>query len=199
MKEKIKDIIKSSILANTCLLYEEGIIDKIKESADLIIKTLKKGGKVLIFGNGGSAADSQHFAAELVGRFRKERRGLAAIALTTDSSVLTSLSNDYSTDVIFKRQVEALARPGDLVFAISTSGKSKNVLYAVKQARILKCKTIGLTGAKRGELAKIVDIPLVAPSTVTARIQESHILIIHIICELVENAFTGDSVINENQ
>ena len=186
----IKNIIRDSITTKALLLYDENIIKKIKACVDMISKTLKKGGKIMIFGNGGSAADSQHFAAELVGRFQKERKGLAAISLTTDTSILTSLGNDYSFDIVFARQIEANGTPRDLAFAISTSGKAKNVIRGVKEAKKLKIKTIGLTGKNGGDLAKIADLSIVIPSLVTARIQESHILIIHIICELVEESCT---------
>lgn len=183
----IKEILEDSITTYAYLLYEEEILERIEAVADLLVKTLKKGGKVLIFGNGGSAADSQHFAAELIGRFQKERRGYPGIALTTDSSILTSLSNDYSFDIIFSRQIEALATPKkDLAFAISTSGNANNVLNGVKAAQRRGLKTIGLTGKDGGELAKKVDIAIIIPSQTTARIQESHILIIHILCELAE-------------
>jgi D-sedoheptulose 7-phosphate isomerase len=190
MEKMIKDIIQDSITTKALLLYDEKIIKKIRSCADTITKTLKKGGKVLIFGNGGSAADSQHFAAELVGRFQKERKAFPAIALTTDTSILTSLSNDYSFDIVFARQIQANAGPRDLAFAISTSGKAKNVIRGVKEAKRLKIKTIGLTGKDGGELAKIADLSIIIPSFVTARIQETHILIIHIICELVEGSWT---------
>lgn len=187
MENQIKKIIKESIITQAYLLYNEKLIKKIRECAHLILHTLKKGGKIIIFGNGGSAADSQHFAAELVGRFQKERQAIAALALTTDTAILTSLANDYAFDRVFERQIEALASPQDLVFAISTSGKAKNVIEAVKKAKKLRLKTIGLTGKDGGSLAKMANIALVVPSSVTARIQESHILIIHIICEIVED------------
>lgn len=188
MKEKIKEIIKDSITCKAGLLYDDESIKKIQNSAKLISAALKKGGKILIFGNGGSAADSQHFAAELVGRFQKERKALAAVSLNTDTSILTSLSNDYSFDTIFKRQIEALGGPKDIAFAISTSGMSKNVLEGVRAAKKLKMKTIGLSGDKKGGLSSLTDVCISAPDTKTARIQEIHILIIHIICELVENS-----------
>ncbi|MCX5706188.1 MAG: SIS domain-containing protein, partial [Candidatus Omnitrophica bacterium] len=140
------------------------------------------------FGNGGSASDAQHIAAELVGRFRKERKGLAAISLTTNTSILTSLANDYGYDIVFARQIEALAEKFDLAIGISTSGKAKNVALGIKQAKKMGLKTIGLTGGDGGELAKLVDISLIVPSSVTARIQEAHITIGHIICELIEEA-----------
>ncbi|HQP91173.1 MAG TPA: SIS domain-containing protein [Candidatus Omnitrophota bacterium] len=187
--DKIRDIISESITTKALVLYDSALVEKIENAAELITQILKKGGKVFIFGNGGSASDSQHFAAELVGRFKKERRGLPAIALTTDTSIVTSLANDYSFDIVFKRQLEALATKGDVAVAISTSGMAKNVLEAVKYAKKSKLKTISFTGMKGASLSKMTDISLVAPSMVTARIQEAHILFIHTICELVETSF----------
>jgi D-sedoheptulose 7-phosphate isomerase len=186
--KRIQEIIQESITAQASLLYDEKLVAKIEASAGLIIKTLKRGGKVLACGNGGSAADSQHFAAELVGRFQKERRGLPAIALTTDTSILTALGNDYSFDIVFARQVEALGTPKDLLLAISTSGKANNVIAAVKQAKKRGLTTIGLSGKDGGELAKTADLTLIMPAVITARIQECHSLVIHILCELTEAA-----------
>ena len=154
--------------------------------AEHIINTLQNGGKVLTCGNGGSAADAQHFAAELVGRYQRERPGWSAIALTVDSSVLTSLCNDYGFEQVFARQVQALGRPGDILVAISTSGRSKNVLAAVEAASALCIRTVGLTGQGTSKLGEIVDHHLPIPSTNTAFIQQAHIAVIHIICELVE-------------
>ncbi len=151
---------------------------------------LKKDGKVMFFGNGGSASDSQHLAAEFVGRFKKERKPLPALALTVDTSILTSLANDYGYEVVFARQIEALGQKNDIAFGISTSGKAKNVACALKQAKKMGIFTIALTGGDGGELAKIADISLIVPSAVTARIQEAHITIGHIICDLVENELT---------
>jgi phosphoheptose isomerase len=156
------------------------------EAAQLIIKCLSSGGKLLLFGNGGSAADAQHLAAEFVGRFVRERVGLPAIALTTDSSILTAVGNDYGFEQIFARQVRALARPGDVVIAISTSGNSPNALEAVKEARKHNLKTIGLTGKDGGMLARQVDVAITIASTSTARIQECHIAVGHLFCELVD-------------
>ena len=140
----------------------------------------------MILGNGGSAADAQHMACELVGRFTMERKGLPAIALTANPSILTSISNDFGFENVFSRQVEALANEGDIIIAISTSGNSKNVFKAVKLANKKKVKTIGMTGESGGELAKLVDVNINVPSNNTPRIQEAHLTIIHIICELVE-------------
>ncbi|MBF0490847.1 MAG: D-sedoheptulose 7-phosphate isomerase, partial [Candidatus Omnitrophica bacterium] len=146
--------------------------------------------KLFFCGNGGSAADSQHIAAEFVGRFQKERKAWPAIALTTDTSALTALGNDYSFDIVFSRQLEALGQKGDVLVGISTSGNSKNVLEAVKKAKELGMTTIGVTGGTGGQLASLCDITIVAASAKTARIQESHLCIFHSICELVENALT---------
>jgi D-sedoheptulose 7-phosphate isomerase len=148
----------------------------------------EKNGKVILFGNGGSASDSQHIAAELVGRFKKDRTALAAIALTVNTSVLTSLANDYGYEVVFARQIEALGQKNDVAIGISTSGKAKNVANGLRQAKKMGLKTVALTGGDGGEIAKLAEVSLVVPSPVTARIQEAHITIGHIICELIEQA-----------
>lgn len=160
--------------------------EKIVKASDLIVETYRKGGKVIIFGNGGSAADAQHAASEFVGRFMVDRRSLPAIALTTDSSILTAVSNDYGFENVFSRQVEALADEKDVLIAISTSGTSKNVLDAVKAGKKQKTKIIGLTGKNKSELTQLVDISIDVPSQSTPRIQEAHTTILHIICDLVE-------------
>lgn len=165
--------------------------DDILLSCRAIVDALKQGHKVLIMGNGGSAADAQHFAAELVGRFLLERKALPAIALTTDSSILTAVGNDYGFDEIFKRQLEALAQPGDVVIGISTSGQSNNVFHALSSANEIGCKTIGLLGRDGGNIASIVDIDLTVPDQYTPYIQGSHGTIIHIICDLVEKELFG--------
>ena len=163
--------------------------DAIGRAAEAIADSLGRGGKLLVCGNGGSAADAQHIAAELVGRLRpgQDRPPLSAIALTTDTSVLTALGNDYGFQFIFQRQLEALAWPGDVLLAISTSGGSENVLRAVAEARARGMTTIGLTGGDGGPLANAVDIDIVVPSEDVARIQEAHIAIGHILCGLVES------------
>ena len=163
--------------------------DQVTKASNAIIKAFKNKNKVLLCGNGGSAADSQHIAAEFVGRFKLERRGLPAIALSTDTSILTAIGNDYSVDRIFSRQVEALAQSGDIIIGLSTSGKSPNVLEAIKQARKYGCFSIGFLGGSGGALKGLVDIPLVVPANDTPRIQECHILLGHIICDIVERAF----------
>lgn len=158
----------------------------IAEMAVLLVDTFKKGNKLLIMGNGGSAADSQHFAAEIVGRFKMERRGLPAIALSTDTSILTAIGNDYGFEAVFRRQVEALAVAGDLVIGISTSGNSPNVRSALELARQQGCRTAALLGRDGGSIRGICDLALVVPSDDTPRIQEGHALIIHIVCDLLE-------------
>ena len=154
--------------------------------AQEICRALRSGGKVLLFGNGGSAADAQHIAAEWVGRFRRERDPLAAVALTTDSSILTSLGNDYGFEEVFARQVRALGRSGDVAFGISTSGNSANVLRATAAAVALEMTTVALTGGDGGKLGSMVQHHLNVPSPITARVQETHIMIGHILCELVD-------------
>ena len=164
-------------------------INDIENAAKICIECLKNGNKILIFGNGGSAADAQHIAAEIIGRYKTDRKGLAAIALTTDSSVLTAISNDFGYSEIFKRQVEALARPGDTLIGISTGGSSQNVVNALKIAKNIQCKAIGLSGKDGGEFNAICDVNIVAKAQDTARIQEMHILIGHTICHLIDHAF----------
>ncbi len=184
MRDRIKDILLESIQVKEELLRTS--TSQIKNIASLVIESLKKGGKLILFGNGGSASDSQHIAAELVGRFKKDRTALAAIALTTNTSVLTSLANDYGYEIIFAKQIEALGQRNDIAFGISTSGKARNVALGIKQAKKMGIKTVALTGGDGGELAKLADVSLVVPSSITARIQEAHITIGHIVCELVE-------------
>ncbi len=184
MRERIKDILLESIQVKEEILRSQ--IGQIVEIAQLMIECLKKDGKVIVFGNGGSASDSQHIAAELVGRFKKDRSALAGIALTTNTAVLTSLANDYGYDVIFSRQVEALGKKNDVVLGISTSGKAKNVALGIKQAKKMGIKTVALSGGDGGEIVKLADVSLLVPSKITARIQEAHITIAHIICEMIE-------------
>ena len=162
----------------------------IEIAAEICIDSLKKDGKILIIGNGGSAADAQHIAAEIVGRYKTERKGLSAIALTTDSSVITSIANDYGYLHVFKRQVEALANEGDVVIGISTGGSSANIIGALKLANVLGCKTIGLSGRDGGEFSGLCDVNLLAIAKDTPRIQEMHILIGHTICHLIELEFS---------
>ena len=158
----------------------------IEIAANLCIESLKKGNKILLFGNGGSAADAQHIAAELVGRYKTERKGLSAIALTTDTSAITAIANDYGYLHVFDRQVEALANEGDVVIGISTGGGSANVISALRLANDLGCKTIGFSGRDGGEFNALCDVNLVAIAEYTPRIQEMHILFGHILCHLIE-------------
>jgi D-sedoheptulose 7-phosphate isomerase len=171
----------------------DGLAPLVAGTVELLAAAYRAGNKLLVCGNGGSAADAQHLAAEIVGRFKMERRGLPAIALTTDSSILTAIGNDYGFDRIFSRQVEALAAPGDVVIGISTSGNSPNVQQALELARRSGCRTVGLLGRDGGSIAGIVDIALTVPSHDTPRIQEGHICMIHIICDLLEKRlFAGE-------
>jgi D-sedoheptulose 7-phosphate isomerase len=158
----------------------------IVEAASAICECLRNGGKLLFFGNGGSAADAQHLAAEFVGRFVLERRPLPALALTTDTSLLTAVGNDYGFDQVFIRQIQALGQRGDVAIGITTSGNSPNVLLALKESRARGLKTIGLAGKDGGALRTAVDLPIIVPSPITARIQECHIAIGHLLCELME-------------
>jgi len=167
----------------------EYIANPLEEAANLCINCLQNGGKILIFGNGGSAADAQHIAAELVGRYKKERKGLSAIALTTDTSALTCIGNDYGYDRVFDRQVEALADKDDVVIGISTGGSSSNVINGLQVAKDLGCKLIGFSGRDGGEMNTLCDVNLVVPAEDTPRIQEMHIVIGHTICQLIDNHF----------
>jgi D-sedoheptulose 7-phosphate isomerase len=187
MKSVITEIFNEHLVTTEATLLN--VSNSIKIASNLCIKSLKNNGKILLFGNGGSAADAQHIAAELVGRFKKERKGLAAIALTTDSSALTCIGNDYGYDKVFKRQVEALANKNDVVIGISTGGTSINVVEALVAAREIGCHVVGLSGKDGGEFNNTCDTNIVIPSKETARIQEMHILIGHIICQLIDEEF----------
>lgn len=170
----------------TVIAHLAPLVPLIAQAGERLRHCLENGGKVLLMGNGGSAADSQHIAAEIVGRYKKERRGMPAIALTTDTSILTSVGNDYGFNHIFSRQVEALCGPHDVVVGLSTSGNSANVVAGIEVARATGAFTIGMTGAKGGKLAELCDLTLAMPSADTPRIQEAHILIGHILCDLIE-------------
>lgn len=165
---------------------ERELAPRIATLVGILVAALKDGKKLLVMGNGGSAADAQHFAAEIVGRFKMERRGLPAVALTTDTSILTAIGNDYGFDAIFRRQVEALADEGDVVVGLSTSGSSRNVFNALALANDRGCITVGLLGRDGGTIRELVDLDLTVPSSDTPRIQEGHITVIHIVCDLVE-------------
>jgi len=186
--QKVKDILRESISVKERFLSDEVNVAAVAEAAELMIDRFDKGGKVLVFGNGGSAADSQHFAAELVVRFEKERKALPCVALTTDTSIITAASNDYSFERIFSRQLEALAGPDDVAFAVSTSGNSPNVLEAVKSAREKGIPVISLTGRDGGMIARESDIAITVKADNTARIQEVHSVILHMICKIIEES-----------
>jgi D-glycero-beta-D-manno-heptose-7-phosphate kinase len=189
LREDITDYLNESIKVKKAVIDTQlEIIEKITNN---IINTYKDKKKILIFGNGGSASDAQHFAGELVGRFKVERKGLPAIALTTDTSILTSIGNDYGFDSIFERQLEALGNRGDTAIAFTTSGKSENITRGLKKAKNLGLKTILFTGKDGGDAVKVSDLSIIVPSNNTPRIQETHIALIHIICELLERELYG--------
>ena len=161
----------------------------LEEASSLVVDTLKNGGKIILCGNGGSAADAQHIAAELTGRYKTERRGLPGIAITTDTSALTAIGNDYGYDRVFDRQFEAIGNKGDLLIGISTSGNSKNIISALKLAKDMGCKTIGFSGRDGGAMNEVCDVNLIVPSDNTPRIQEMHILFGHTICQIIDDNF----------
>lgn len=167
------------------------LLDEIVRLGALFARAVKSGNCIFFMGNGGSAADSQHLAAEFVGRFQKERRGLAAVALTTDTSILTAVGNDYGFDAVFARQVEALAKAGDIVVGLSTSGNSPNVIKALQAAKAAGAVAVGMTGRSGGKMAAICDLCIKVPADVTARVQEAHALIGHIACQLVDEEAGG--------
>ena len=186
----MKDIVQQEV--NEHILAANSIFDlseDIVNCAQICIDCLEKRGKILIFGNGGSASDAQHIAAELVGRYKTERIGLSAIALTTDTSIITSIGNDFGYDKIFSRQVEAIANKGDVLIGISTSGRSLNVINALKSAKKFNLTPLGMSGRDGGDMDEICSTNIVIPSDDTARIQEMHILIGHIICNLIDQKF----------
>lgn len=188
MKQTIQNIIAESVSVKQKLMADEATVSQIELVANKMIESYRAGGKTLFAGNGGSAADAQHLAAELVNRFNFDHDGVPALALTTDSSVVTSISNDYNFDVLFSRQVKALGNAGDVFIGISTSGNSTNILQALDVCRNKKIFTVGLTGETGGKMVEKCDVCICVPSTVTARIQEAHILIGHILCGLVEDS-----------
>jgi D-sedoheptulose 7-phosphate isomerase len=194
----IRDYFAGSIMAKLAVM--ESLGPDIEKAGHAIASALAKGKKWLLFGNGGSAADAQHIAAEMVGRLYKlERRGLAALALTTDSSALTCIGNDYGYDQVFARQVEALAQKGDVVLGISTSGNSPNVLKAIQLAKKMGCTTLGLSGKDGGKLAKTAGLCLSVPAAQTSHVQESHIAIGHLLCFLVERELLAGGFIKERK
>ena len=191
-KKKIMDLLEEAV-ANIGFLRKQETIDTIDEIAELLIAALRNNNRIYFCGNGGSAADCQHLAAEFVGRFQKERAGLPAVSLTTDTSILTAVGNDYGFKYIFSRQLEALARKGDVLFLLSTSGKSDNVITAALESRRNGLKVIALTGGDGGELIKFSDLSLIAPGKNTARIQETHIMVGHILVEIAEEELNADA------
>ncbi|MDL1971322.1 MAG: D-sedoheptulose 7-phosphate isomerase [Candidatus Desulfofervidaceae bacterium] len=191
MQDRLKEIFKESIAVKEKFL--QCCLEQTIVLAETVKEVLRKGKKILIFGNGGSAADAQHIAAEFVNRFKKERRPLAALALTTDTSILTSIANDYDYDLVFVKQIEALGQLGDIAWGISTSGNSSNVNLALKRAKELGLKTVALTGGNGGKMAQLADLSIIVPSFNTPRIQEVHITIGHAVCELVEEALFSDT------
>jgi D-sedoheptulose 7-phosphate isomerase len=184
--EKIKNEIKESIQVKSAILNDQNLLIKIDEVCKIVVDTYNKGNKTIFAGNGGSAADSQHLAAEFVSRFYFDRPGLNSLALTTDTSILTAVGNDYGYENLFSRQIEAVANKGDVYFAISTSGNSPNIIKSIKAAKNKGVITVGLTGNKKNKMSDLCDITISVPSASTPRIQESHILIGHIICGIVE-------------
>ena len=172
-------------------LADTAAVDAVAAAATAIVAALGAGGTVLVFGNGGSAADAQHVVAELVGRFVKNRRAWPAVALSTDTSILTAVGNDYGFDQVFSRQIEALGRPGDVALGITTSGESPNVLRALEAARARGLVTVALTGKSGGTAGQLAAIHINVPETVTARIQEAHTTILHLVCELVDDELEG--------
>ena len=188
---RISGIISDSIQTKQQLLASASFMEKIESTISLISEALLQGSKLLFCGNGGSAADVQHLAAEFSGRFYKDRKAWPAEALHVNTSYLTAVANDYHYDVVYSRLIEGIGRPGDILVAISTSGNSRNIVNAVSMARSIGMKTIGLTGTTGGEMLELCDILLNIPSTDTPRIQEAHIMVGHIICQLVEEALTA--------
>lgn len=183
----IKERFNESIAVKEAVLTNEQIINTISSLADEISESIKSGGKLLICGNGGSAADALHIAGEIIGRFQKERKGFAAVSLNADVATMTAIANDYGYEEVFARQVEGIMNPQDILMGISTSGNSKNVVRAFEKAHDIGGKTALLSGKDGGVLKNIADYAIIVPSKVTARIQESHLLIYHILCEIIED------------
>lgn len=188
----LKEQLADSIRVKSALLADEDRMADVVRAAQLCVTSLQRDGRILVAGNGGSAADAQHFAGELVSRFYFDRPALASIALSTDTSILTAIGNDYGYELVFSRQIEANGRKGDVFVAISTSGNSPNILRAIEVAKARGLVVIGLTGETGGKMATLCDVCLRAPSTSTPRIQECHIVLEHFICAYVEDAIFGE-------
>ena len=191
MSNYIEDQLKQSHAVITALLQDAGLQESLSKAIDDCIGSLKSGGKILLAGNGGSAADAQHIAGELVSRFAFDRPGLAAVALTTDTSILTAVGNDYGYELLFARQIQALGRKGDVFIAYSTSGKSPNILKALQAAKVLGLVSIGLTGNRNGPMNALCDHVLAMPSSDTPKIQEGHLIMGHILCGAIEQELFG--------
>lgn len=185
---RVADRIRESAAVIAAMADDAALCDAVERVAAMTVQSLRAGGKLLLCGNGGSAADAQHWAGELVSRFHYDRPGLAAVALTTDTSILTGIGNDYGYERLFARQVEALGRPGDVLFALSTSGRSPNILAALGAAREIGLRTVGFTRGTGGEMEPLCDVTLRVPSDSTPRVQEGHEVLGHIICAIVESA-----------
>ncbi len=194
----MKQTIKNELISHLNIVNEiiNTLENDIEKACLLVTNTLKNGNKILLCGNGGSAADAQHIAAELVGRYKNNRKGLPAIALTTDSSIITSISNDFGYENLFSRQIESLANTNDLIIGISTSGNSINIINALKIGKEMGCMTLGLSGNNGGEMNNLCDLNLIVPSNDTPRIQEIHILIGHIICQVIDSLLCYNQINN---
>ena len=191
MKNYIYDQLNESISVQNEILADESLIDEIEKASFKCVEILKKGNKILLAGNGGSAADSQHIAGELVSRFAFDRPGLSAVALTTDTSIITAVGNDYGYESLFSRQIQALGNEGDIFLAYSTSGESPNILKALEEAKNNKIVSIGMTGSRKGSMNKLCDFLIEIPSIDTPKIQEGHLVVGHIICGIIEKEIFG--------
>lgn len=191
MKNYIYDQLNESISVQNKILEDQSLIDEIEKASFKCVEILKKGNKILLAGNGGSAADSQHIAGELVSRFAFDRPGLSAVALTTDTSIITAVGNDYGYESLFSRQIQALGNEGDIFLAYSTSGESPNILKALEEAKNNKIVSIGMTGSRKGSMNKLCDFLIEIPSIDTPKIQEGHLVVGHIICGIIEKEIFG--------
>lgn len=191
MRERIQAEVADTQRLMLAMSESSALLDCVASAATICIEALQNGGKILLAGNGGSAADAQHIAGELVSRFAFDRPGLPAIALTTDTSILTAIGNDYGYEELFARQIQALGRPGDVLIAYSTSGSSPNIIRALETAATAGLRTVGLTGSRKGRMVELCDLCLEVPSPNTPKIQEGHLVIGHVLCGLIEDAMFG--------